>query len=591
MPLDIGVSASCSFPGAGTFSFTLSDSALLSIKISGIWVREFKVYRDSTIEIGGGNTNAITFIHGCPPGRYRLTVASGVVGIMDVKIIVDTLDINSWPLIEANQRFYSYASASDTVHYFRVNIPELSVNNLNRFGDGSGNDPKMTSVMWSPDTTKVLFGSDWLNIDNVLNPIDVLSKGVYPIMFKKFYNYRPYSYEINSSAIKSGETEPNSTFESADSIALNDSLRGSFSKWNDGIGSDSLDYYRFELDNEYLTTLTVGSYMGSITYELYLLTDSLELVSFGSKGKNILLGRLGKGMYYLKLTGNSCDYKVFVNASTAPTVKSISIDTTHLLNSVLFDKKQYPFNLSQFSYTTDRNLYPQKAASFVNNGFVIRPKITDFDNFSISFWTYLQKSSLVTGFQTLVSIGSVSTTHNSSLMFVFNLNGALEIYSENNLDQTVQTIPSTITSGWREKWSHFAITSKNRQLTLYVNGKIVLQDVIKAVENYDGINFGQINSTKTNWKYTGCLDDILIFDCPLDSQSVIKLIDIEIPAKVKKFGSTSLRPNLDSDFQPSVYSLLGQRFSRKLLATQLIVKKQGPNISRGTYVRQIKIKP
>ena len=143
-----------------------------------------------------------------------------------------------------------------------------------------------------------------------------VEKGTYYLRVKEIYSYGDFWAKVSFRAAGNNEIEPNNTYASANTLKLNQEVRGLISK------QDSDDYYSFTLTKAQKITLQIKGYNSRTVVQVR--NSNLEVIKEGSilyasesdpRGYKEELD-LKAGKYYIHIYGNTGYYDLAVKPST-----------------------------------------------------------------------------------------------------------------------------------------------------------------------------------------------------------------------------------------------------------------------------------
>ena len=565
------------------FSFELADSQSVRLRLSGNdMVREVYLYKDSLFAQRSKITNQI-YMYNCGAGRYYLKVDSYVKNAaMSVSVCIDTLCSDSILTLQEGQ-LISRVLNNKIDHFYRFSVDEPSVVWLVREYT-SDSDPDFDVRLWNSDTTFMLSKSTPNTFHSYSGKV-LVDSGTYLFELVENGSMRfSYAIQLETEKVTVDEKEDNSSSDSAQTIGLGDSIHAMFLGKDTSRSIDSVDWFKFSLEEERLLYVNCNA-RHRIYHEK---DDSLQRIfSSDSISRNLLLGRMEPGAYYLRTTGIAQLYDFCIADSTPPPVTPGVIDTAHLVGSITFDRgKDEHLDPKSFTPVLDRNLYPENAASYNRNGLIVVPDISDtaefLSNFTAAFWLKCPPAELDVN---IISIGSASSyNNNSSLLLRLLTSSKIEVWS----DFDMKAVDLPIDWHWRVKWALFALVVRNDSMTVYINGKTVIKDKCPKIKSFAGVNIGQLKQGSNDHFYLGLLDDIYIFNTALDSAAVNKMIDVDVsigvvnpPRNVKR----DVDYTIQSQNAAGTYTLTGRKIGGKNNAAgQLLIIDPSLNSRKRTSI-------
>ena len=244
-----------------------------------------------------------------------------------------------------------------------------------------------------------------------------------------------------------------------------------------------------------------------------------------------------------------------------------------LTDSTISNSISYTINDGGMSYGTDRNGFSNQACNFDGTGyFEARPDVNsafDSSSMSISLWAkpiavqnnraaYLDHATATVSSGASISAGwvfQVPSTDGARAYF--------RQYDQTGATQSTSQITTLSTTGW----NHIVVTKSGVTYNIYVNGILIFGPTsfagngnIVSPSTYHQLVIGAQNVFVQNDpanaanKYTGLMDDILVYSRALTASEVVKLYNLVAPTgqpSSQPSGQPSREPSSQPSGQPS----------------------------------------
>ena len=174
-------------------------------------------------------------------------------------------------------------------------------------------------------------------------------------------------------------------------------------------------------------------------------------------------------------------------------------------------------SLTGGNFSSDRNNINQNAYNFNQSSYIEIDNNNNFDfstSYSISFW--INPLTVSGGWYSIIS---KDHWHASTGFITYIANGVLTHMKAGGSQQISANISANI-------WTHITIVNNNGSATLYKNGVAVTNSTLSIQNNSVSMLIGrrhENNGTGTTNQYEGGIDEVGIWNYPLDSSSVMTL--------------------------------------------------------------------
>ena len=174
-------------------------------------------------------------------------------------------------------------------------------------------------------------------------------------------------------------------------------------------------------------------------------------------------------------------------------------------------------SLTGGNFSSDRNNINQNAYNFSQSSYIEIDDNNNFDfssSYSISFW--INPLTVSGGWYSIIS---KDHWHASTGFLTYIANGVLTHMKAGGSQQISANISANI-------WTHITIVNNNGSATLYKNGVAVTNSTLSIQNNSVSMLIGrrhENNGTGTTNQYEGGIDEVGIWNYPLDSSSVMSL--------------------------------------------------------------------